>query len=214
MCSAMELHSGSVTATVTWSRWTSAAAGKMSQDRFRKESAWAGRKNPFGEATRWEKCSVNVCSTTLKILKQRRWLLMRASVTPLVVSKEADDLLSAVVGNQTNIECWIVNYQCCQCELMSPPVDVSTVPSCPRSSSSGCFSPGPYLHHSILGNSYKNTKSPPPTGGVTQRSEDVTSGRPSESPNSPTKHPKSVFTLQCQTTKKKKKSYIFENLQS
>lgn len=32
-----------------------------------------------------------------------RWLLMTASVTT-PVSKEADDLLSAVAGNQTNIE--------------------------------------------------------------------------------------------------------------
>lgn len=45
--------------------------------------------------------------------KNTSWLLMRA-VTTLVVSKEADDLLSAVVANQTNIECWIMSCECCQ----------------------------------------------------------------------------------------------------
>lgn len=49
-----------------------------------------------------------------KNTEQSRWLLLRATVTPLVVSKEANDLLSAVVGNQTNIERWIINCECCQ----------------------------------------------------------------------------------------------------
>lgn len=49
-----------------------------------------------------------------KNTKQSSWLLMRAAVTTLVVSKEADDLLSAVVANQTNIECWIMSCECCQ----------------------------------------------------------------------------------------------------
>lgn len=43
-----------------------------------------------------------------------RRLLMKASVTTLVASEEAFDLLSAVAGNQTYIESVIMNRECCQ----------------------------------------------------------------------------------------------------
>lgn len=49
-----------------------------------------------------------------KNTEQCRWLLMRASVTALVVSEEADGLLSAVAGTQTNIERWIMICERCQ----------------------------------------------------------------------------------------------------
>lgn len=75
-----------------------------------------------------------ICKRLQHDTKNTAQRLMRASFTTLVVSKQADDLLSAVAGNQTNIECWIMNCECCQ-DLMSSPVDVSTVLS-----SSGCFS--------------------------------------------------------------------------
>lgn len=75
-----------------------------------------------------------------KNTQQGRRLLMRTSVTStLVVSKQADDLLSAVAGNQTNIECWIMRpRECCQ-ELMSL--------HCPHPFLA--ISPGPYIHISL-----------------------------------------------------------------
>lgn len=71
------------------------------------------------------------CKHDTKNTEQNRWLLMRDSVTTLVVSEEANDLLSAVAGNQTNIECWIKTCECCQLGVDAPPVDVSTVPHPP-----------------------------------------------------------------------------------
>ena len=66
-----------------------------------------------------------------KDTEESRWLLRRNSVTTLVVSEEAGDLLSAVAGNQTNIECWIKAGEGCQLGADVPPVDVFTVPHPP-----------------------------------------------------------------------------------
>lgn len=99
---------------------------------FQKGEHMNGEEKSFRRSNEVREMSCKCLQYDTKNTERSRWLLMRASVTPLVVSKEADDLLSAVAGNQTNIECWIVNYKCCQYELMSPPVDVSTVPSCPH----------------------------------------------------------------------------------
>lgn len=70
-----------------------------------------------------------------------------------------------------------------------------------------------FIYHSIL-RSERMTKIPtsPPTDGVTQKSEDVTSGNLKSKPNFPTKPPKSVFTLQSQTTKKKKREFAIIKL--
>ncbi len=63
---------------------------------------------------------------------QSRWLFIRASATTRVVSKEADEMPSAVVADQTSMGSWNMNCECCQEETMSPPVDVSTVLSRPH----------------------------------------------------------------------------------
>ena len=60
-----------------------------------------------------------------KNTEQSCWLITRAPVTTLVVSKEADEPLSAVAGNQTNIDCWIMTVRLasrswCLHQLMSP----------------------------------------------------------------------------------------------
>lgn len=148
-----------------------------------------------------EMFSVNVYSMTLKILNRIARLLMRAPVTTLVVSQEADDLLSAVVGNHTNI---VLDY-----ELWVLPVGVDVFSSgqpvvcCPVLIPWLLFTRSS-IHHSILrfGSMVSLTKIPNPHRRQAEwPNVQRTSCRAVQwKPNSPTKHPKLVFTLQSQTT--------------
>lgn len=212
----MVLHSGSVTAAVTRSRWTSSATDKKSQDPFRTENTWAKRKKFFWRSNevremfckRLQHDAINTAPS---------WgLLMRASVTILVVSKEVGDLLSAVVGNQTNIECWIKNPEpvasrswclqqwaaCCLPFCLQSPLAVfHHVPTS--------------IYHSILRFEHMVilTKIPNPHHQQAEWPKGLRTLRLATQwkPNYPTKHPKSVFTLQCQTTQKeKKKLYLLK----
>lgn len=94
----------SVTAAVTWSWWTSSAADEMSQVTFRKENTWARRRRVL-----W--------ISTTRNPGQSRQLLMKASVTTLVASEEAYDLLSAVAGDQINIERYYGAW-CLHCAIL------------------------------------------------------------------------------------------------
>lgn len=185
---------------------------------FQKGEHTSGEEKSFWRSNEVRETFCKRLRHNTKNTEQSRRLLLKASVTPLVVSKEADDLLSAVAGNQTNIECWTVNCKCCQYELMSLPVDVSTVPSCPLLA--GCFSPGPYIHHSILRFEHMVilTKIPNPHH---QQAEWTKSLRTSRQANpvkaqTPPQNTLNRFSL-CSAKpqrRKKKRSYIFENLQS
>lgn len=178
---------------------------------FQNGEHMSGEEKSVGDAMRWEKCSVKRLQHDTKNTEQCRWLLMRDSVTTTLVVSQEGRWPAVSCGGQSN------KYR-----VGLRPVSVASRSwvAVLSSSSSGCFSPGPYIHSSLnsyiwpYGNSYKNTKSSPPTGGVTQRSEDVTPGNPAKSLTPPQNTLNRFSLCSAKTTKKKKKRYIFENLQS
>lgn len=120
--------------------------------------------------------------------KNTAQLLMTASIASLVVSNVAADLLSAVVANQTNIECGLGALSVANRSRL-------------LSSSYSLLDISRYLD-SITGEISQKYQTL--TTGLTQRSVDVTSGNPVKAPS-----PKNTrLLLRCTKPQRKTKKHL------
>lgn len=177
MCSAMDLHSGSITAAVTW---TSSATDIMSQDPFRKENPWVGRKKILLEKQWGEGNILYFCSMTQKYCTELRAIneslrhnscCLKRGGWPAVSCGGLSNKFRVPDYDPMSVasRSWCLHQWAALCLVSCPH---SPLTAFHHVSTSICQSILRFAHMVIL------IKIPNPQYQQTERSEDVTSGNP------------------------------------